>query len=171
MSSRRPEPTEGHATVSVGSKLHVWGGSLGSGSPKAPATTLETFDVSSRMWERPQKLQCSLPDGLMSMAVTADGGNAYFFGGRTGPDAYYNAVYRVNPSTLQCVELIPRNDPPREKAGSNVVYFNQNLVIYGGRTVEKNGVTDELLLFDLRTSEGCYISSFFLVYVIVSCPL
>ena len=150
MSSRRPQPTEGHATVGVGSKLHVWGGSLGSGSPKVQTTTLETFDVSSRTWERPQKLPCFLHDGLMNMAVTADGGNAYFFGGRSGPVAYHNTVYRVNPSTLQCVDLTPRNDPPKERAWSCMVHFNQKLVIHGGRTDQD---TDELHLFDLRTSE------------------
>ena len=88
------------------------------------------------------------------MAVTADGGIAYFFGGRSGSVAHHNAVYRVNPSILQCVELIPRNDPPKEKAWSCMVHFNLKLVIHGVRTDLQQDIDhDELHLFDLRTSE------------------
>lgn len=154
MSSRQPQPRQRHAAVGFGSKLYVCGG-FGSSSANIRGATLESFDVSSETWQQPQQLRgAGLPDGLWAMAATTDGENAYFFGGKTGtyPNyTFYNSIYKVSPSTLQCERLVP-SSAPKKTSGCGMVYYNQKLVIHGGYTSE--GMTDELYVFDLKTS-GC----------------
>lgn len=153
--SRQLQPRRNHAAVGVGKKLYVWGGNTGD-STKIPSTTLENFDVSSLTWGQPQRLDGFLPDGLWGMAITSDGEDAYTFGGRTGSYpkcTYFNTLYYVNPSTLQCRELVPGNpsQAPKKASGCRMVHFNGKLVVHGGYT--GGGRTDQLHVFDLKTSE------------------
>lgn len=153
MSSRSVQPAarRSHAAVGAGTKQYVWGG-----HPVSSTTTLESFDILSLTWEKPKRLLGSLPDGLWDMAITSEGDTAYSFGGRTGSYpacTYFNTLYQINLSTLECKELVPENpsQAPTKTACSGVVYFNGKLVVYGGYTGQER--TDELHVFDLRTSE------------------
>jgi len=160
MASKRAEPSkrQGHAAVSFGQKLYVWGGEGGS-SKTIPTTTVQTFGVSSETWEQHRRMQGFLPDNLCNMAVASDGEIAYFFGGRSGSRdkyTYTDSLCKLNLSTLQCTKLVARNHThaPEKKSHSGMVYFNKALVIYGGYTaVTGHEQTDELHVFDLRTSE------------------
>ena len=151
----QPLPRRGHAAVSVGRKLYVWGGH--NRSTKIRTATIESFDVSSETWLKSQQLHGSqLPNGLWDMAVTSDGEIAYTFGGRTGsyPDCtYYNTLYQINLSTMKCTELVPRSgsNPPMKACGSRMIYFSGKLVVYGGYT--GRDWTDQLRVFDLRKGE------------------
>lgn len=104
-------------------------------------------------------MQGFLPDNLCNMAVASDGEIAYFFGGRSGSRdkyTYTDSLCKLNLSTLQCTKLVARNHThaPEKKSHSGMVYFNKALVIYGGSTaVTGHEQTDELHVFDLRTSE------------------
>lgn len=146
--SREPLPRTRHAAVGVGKKLYVWAGYWAN-----QATTIETFDVSSEVWEHPRQLRGTLPHGLGHMAVATDGKSAYQFGGACVSRRYssLSSLYQIDLSTLQCRELVPRRSFPVPKRGSRMVYFNQKLVVHGG-FVNRN-VVDELKVFDLKMSE------------------
>ena len=159
MASKEPQRRESHAFIGAGQKLHIWGGF--SGRSATVDTQLQTFDVFSQTWERPRNLRGSCPDGLYNMAVTSDGERGYTFGGTTlsngsSDKVYYNTVYQFDPSTLGCKELVPRNpaSAPQKTAGSDMVFYDQKLVIYGGRTGSGAATVQNVLcVFDLRTSE------------------
>ena len=150
-----PVPRYRHAAAGVGQKLYVWGGS--GHTAKVETTKIESFDVTSETWQQPQQLHGSLPDGLRGMTVTTDGENAYSFGGSTDTSknlVYYNALYQINLSTLQCKELVPEasSQAPQKKSNSTIVCFNEKLVVHGGRT-SGGDLTNELHVFDLKSSE------------------
>lgn len=147
MSSTQPQPRYRHAAFGVGLKQYVW-----AGSADINTAQIETFDISSAKWEKPQLLQGSLPDSLSGMAVTTDGEHAYTFGGVKG-STRINTLYEINPRTLQCRELLPESSlhAPKGASASGLVYYKGKLVVYGGYTDE--GRTDDLHVFDLRKSE------------------
>ena len=149
MSSSPPQPRIDPAAVGLGQKLYIWGGC---GDSKFRTTSIESFNVSSLTWEQTQNFHGSPPDGLWNMAVTTDGQNAYTFGGMAvGPTC---TVYEFNLSTKQCRELVPVNPSyaPSKKGACRMVCLNQKLVVYGGASVPGTA-TDELHVFDIRTSE------------------
>ena len=107
---------------------------------------METFDVPSETWQQPQELRCSLPDNLCAMAVARDNENAYFFGGASGTRlnvTYFNTLYQLNLSTLECKELVPRNPSQAhvKQSDSGMVLFKNKLYysarrVHGGRPFE-----------------------------------
>lgn len=156
MWSQQPPPRESHAAVGVGQKLYIWGGideSSDDETDAATVTMIESFDVPSLAWQRPEKLSRPLPSGLEGTAVTSDGVNAYCYGGRIGHETYLNTIYQINPLTRQCKELVPK-DPscaPKRSSGSCIVYFDEKLVVHGGFTGQE--WTNQLRVFHLRSSE------------------
>lgn len=149
--SRQPQSRYLHAAVGVGQRLYVWGGKSIS---SMQTTTIESFDVSLEMWEKPQQLQDPLlPDGLYGMAVVSSGKNAYSFAGRTRSRSYFNTLYQIDLATLKCRELVQASSSqaPKKTCGSAMVHFKDMLVVHGGYTGEER--VDELHVFDLRTSE------------------
>lgn len=151
MSLRQPAARLGHAAVGVGSKLFIWAGFGGSGDVQA--STLESFNVSSLTWEQPKQLNGSLPDGLRNAAVTSDGENFYSFGGGT-PSGRINTLYKINPCTLLCRELLPNSLSyvPQKQYGCRSVCFKNKLVVYGGCT-DQHRYTPDPHVFDLDKSE------------------
>jgi len=148
MSSREPRPRSRHAAVGVGQKLYVWAGH----GPNIHTTTVERFDVCSEAWDPPWQLKgAALPEGFNNMAVATDGKKAYTFGGAIGDYPYFNTLYEVDLSTLECRELAPKTTSHAPKKSSQMVYFNHKLVVHGG--FMGPGVTGELMVFDLRTCE------------------
>ena len=151
MSSREPQPRTCPAAVEFRQKLYIWGGH---GHPaKIQASIVETFDVPSETWQQPQDIRGSLPDHLWGMAVVRDNEYAYFFGGVSRSSlnfTYFNTLYQLNLSTLECKELVPRNpsQAPVKQGGSGMVLFKDKLVVYGGKDR-----SNELYTFDLKNSE------------------
>ena len=153
MSCRQPQPRDRHAAFGIGQKLYVWAGD--SGRPNIPTTVIESFDVFSETWQRPQWLRGDLPTSLWDMAIATDGENAYSFGGWTyKPVGYdqYRKLYKINLSTLQCTELVPGypSYTPNRTVGAAMVYFDQKLVLYGKW---KDQDPTKIHVFDLKTGE------------------
>ena len=174
-SSREPQPMCFHAAVDFRQKLYIWGGL------RLPSmvhnSMLEMFDVPSEKWQQPQTLRGSrLPDDLCAMAVARDSEKAYFFGGMSFSSSkaardsenprffggvsdsssnltFFNTLYQLNLSTLECKELVPRNpsQAPVKQCGSGMVFFKDKLVVQGGYTGKD--CSNELYTFDLKNSE------------------
>ena len=158
MSFKEPQPRAGHAAVGAGQKLYIWGGDS---SYPIQATTIDTFDVPSLAWQEPQELCGSQPRNKMwGMAVATNGETAYFFGGKTESNTYSNTLFKIELSTLLCEEINHRtfSTAPKEKFFSCMLYFDEKLVVHGGYT-SAGEETEELHIFDLRTSECAYISA------------
>ena len=129
MTSKEPLPRKWHAAVGVGQKLYVW---AGDGS-NIQTTTIKHFDVCSEAWDPPWQLKgAALLEGFNNMAVATDGKKAYTFGGAIGDYPYFNTLYEVDLSTLECRELAPKTTSHAPKKSSRMVYFNQKLVVHGG---------------------------------------
>lgn len=144
---REPQPRRWHAALGVGDKHFLWGGQ----GDSIRTTQIETFDVFSTKWVEPQLLQGSLPDRLDSMAVATDGEKAYTFGGYRG-STRINNIYEINLLTSQCKEIPPASSySPPGVAGSGMVYWNEQLVVYGEYT--SKGRTNDLHVFDLKKSK------------------
>lgn len=117
---------------------------------------LETFDVLSETWQRPQELRGSPPDVLCAVAVAGDSESAYFFGGASvshSKNTFFNTLYQLDLSTLECKELVPRNpsQAPMKQSNSGMVLFKDKLVVQGGYTGKDR--SNELHTFDLKKSE------------------
>lgn len=152
MSAREPRARAWPAAVGVEESLFIWGGY---GYPtNIQPTTLEKFNVCSLTWEHPRQLNGFLPSGLNNSAITGNG-DFYSCGGDTA-SGRINTLYKINPCTLLCKELLP-NSPshaPQKQEGSRSVYFNSKIVIYGGYT--GLGRIGDLHVFDLEKGE--YVS-------------
>ena len=146
--SREPRPRWYHAAFGVGSKHFLWGGD---GSPAIQTAQIETFDISSATWQEPLLLKGSPPGRLDGMAVTTDGNSAYSFGGYVG-SIRTNSIYEINTQTLECTDVLPTSSSsPPGVAFSDMVFFQNLLVVYGGHT--DKGPTNDLYIFDLRRGE------------------
>ena len=152
-SSAEPQARLYHAAACVEGNMLIISGY---GSENEVPSALETYHVPSMTWQEQRQLSGqSLPDNFCSMAVASDGERAYLFGGYTGSRMCCNTLYEVDLTSLECTELVPATDSlsPIARWGSQMVFSEQRkLVVYGGRT--DAGLTDELLVFDLDTSEA-----------------
>ena len=140
--------------------MYIWAGS------GCRTDVVERLNLSTFTYEQRHLTNSSVPDVLDSMAVTWDESHGYTFGGRDGNIKRLNSIYCLNFSTLKCIEIVPATGSdtptPRDKCG--MVHFNRKLVVYGGHT--DDGISSDLLLFDLDNSKYCTIMC---VYVFVSC--
>jgi len=159
-----------HAAASVGQKLYVWGGRDYSGRERVQTATVESFDVSSESWLESRQLHGKLPDGLQGVAITLADESAYTFGGEAFVESlvgfkYFNKLFEINLFTLQCREIVPEphSHVPKKMSFSGMVHFNHMLVVHGGCCRYGQERTDDVYVFDLRTSEcgGCLHKSLF----------
>ena len=139
--------------------MYIWAGET------CRSNVVERLNLSTFTYEQ-MHLSSSAPDGLDSMAVAWDDSRGYTFGGRDGNGKKLNSVYCLDFSTLKCIEIVPAtgSDTPTPRDDCGMVHFNRKLVVYGGRT--DDGISSDLLLFDLDNSKYCKIRC---VYVFVSC--
>ena len=124
MSFKEPQPRAGHAAVGVDQKLYIWGGNSPS---RIQTATIDVFDVPSLAWQQPKKLRGSqLPDNMLGMAVATDGESAYSFGGKTDSKTAFNALFKVDLSTLLCTEIGHKisSTAPKKKSFSGMLYFD-----------------------------------------------
>ena len=100
------------------------------------------------------------------MAVAWDESHGYSFGGEDDFGNKFNSIYCLDFSTLKCIEIVPSTGSftPSPRSRSGMVHLNRKLVVYGGYT--DDGISSDLLLFDLDNSKYCKIMC---VYVFVSC--
>ena len=149
ISSAEPSARYHHTAVGVGSNMFVWGG-YGAGGSFVSSSIVERFNVQSTKWG--QLRSPSLPDGLCGMAVVSDGERAYCFGGLVFREhQLHNALYALDLSSMRCRELSTGAQSPTARAYSSIIHYARTLVLYGG--VTRSGVSDELFVFDLDTSE------------------
>ena len=153
ISTPEPSARSGHAAVGSGSNMFVWAGAGGGGSVVS-SSVVERFNVQSTSWQGPRQLRGqSLPDGLCSMAVASDGERAYYFGGYVGGGLQRcNSLYVLDLSSMQCRQMATGGESPTARSSSAVVHYRRQLVVYGGLT--GSGLSDELFVFDLDTSEA-----------------
>ena len=156
-STAEPQARFAHAAACVEGNMLIFSGCAG--IRVIPSALVETYHVPSMTWQEQRQLSGqALPVNFRSMAVASDGERAYLFGGLTGQfgsGKYCNTLYEVNLTSLDCRELVPAPDSlfPSARSDSHMVFSEQRkLVVYGGRT--DAGPTDELLVFDLDTSEA-----------------
>lgn len=159
MSFRFPQPAgrDRHAAVAIGQKLYVWGGD--GGDARIQTSRLESFDVISTSWQRPQQLTGDYPNTLWDMAVTTDGKNAYTFGGWTwSPGAISGLdkcgrLYKIDPSALEVKELVPGypSRTPSKTSSSDLIHFDNKLVLFGKLTDQDR--VESLHVFDLTAGE------------------
>ena len=149
-----------HAAASVAQKLYVWGGNDYSRPERVQTATVESFDVSSESWLESRQLHGKLPDGLQGAAITLVDESAYTFGGEAfveslGEFKYFNKLFEINLFTLQCREIVPEphSPVPKKMSFSGMVHFNHMLVVHGGCCRYGRDRTDDVYVFDLRTSE------------------
>ena len=140
--------------------MYIWAGT------GCRTDVVERLNLSTFTYEQRHLTNSSAPDGLYSMAVTWDESHGYTFGGRDGNRKRLNSIYCLDFSTLKCIEIVPAtgSSTPTPRDGCRMVHFNRKLVVYGGRT--DDGISSDLLLFDLDNSKYCKIMC---VYVFVSC--
>ena len=144
---REPKARFGHAAIVVDTNLLVWGG-----EDVYETSTVETVDVLSATWLEPRQLHGdTLPNGLYSMAFTADKKRAYVFGGYSNSTRQrYHQLFVIDLTSLVCRELVPGSSSrPSARQGSRMVCHGRKLVLYGGCT--DTGASDELHIFDLDT--------------------
>ena len=152
-----------HASFRIGRYIYIWAGT------GCRTDVVERLNLSTFTYEQRHLTNSSAPDVLDSMAVTWDESHGYTFGGRDGRDGNrkrLNSIYCLNFSTLKCIEIVPAtgSDTPTPRDDCGMVHFNRKLVVYGGFT--DDGLSSDLLLFDLDNSKYCKIMC---VYVFVSC--
>ena len=131
--------------------MYIWAGD------RCRSDVVERLNLSTFTYEQRQLTNSSAPDGLESMAVTWDESHGYTFGGMDGNRKKLNSIYCLDFSTLKCIEIVPAtgSDTPSPRSACRMVHFNRKLVVYGGFT--DDGISSDLLLFDLDNSKHCKI--------------
>ena len=146
-----PKARDLHASFRIGRYMYIWAGT------GCRTDVVERLNLSTFTYEQRHLTNSSAPDGLYSMAVTWDDSHGYTFGGKVGNGKRLNSIYCLDFLTLKCIEIVPatRSHTPTPRSASGMVHFNRKLVVYGGRT--DNGLSSDLLLFDLDNSKYCKI--------------
>ena len=146
-----PKARAGHASFRIGRYMYIWAGS------GCRTDVVERLNLSTFTYEQRHLTDSSAPDVLDSMAVTWDESHGYTFGGLGDRAQSLNSIYCLDFSTLKRIEIVPAtgSDTPSPRSASGMVYFNRKLVVYGGLT--DDGISSDLLLFDLDNSKYCKI--------------
>ena len=140
--------------------MYIWGGT------GCRTDVVERLNLSTFTYKQRHLTDSSAPIGLYSMAVAWDESHGYTFGGFDNNGKKLNSIYCLDFSTLKCIEIVPATGSftPSPRSRSGMVHLNRKLVVYGGYT--DDGISSDLLLFDLDNSKYCKIMC---VYVFVSC--
>ena len=138
---REPQPRCGHAAVTVGSKLYMWGGYAGSKPKGELATAVEVFNIGMEVWEQ-VPTHGTPPPGLSHTAYTVVGTSLYIFGGTDG--SHHNTLYKLDLCTLKWESISHSSRSPSWMVGSRMVSYGDNqLVLF----------TDRLHIFNLDKRE------------------
>ena len=151
-SSYEPLRRFGHAAVAVGSKVHMWRGTVPEGNVQEFGSTVEVFDVTTELWEQ-KSIRGVPPPGMSNTAYTVVGTSLYSFGGSDGK-AFSNSLYQLDLHTLEWKELVVRNpcSGPQRKRGSRMVSYGDNqLIVFAGKG--DNGFTNEMHIFNIEKGE------------------
>ena len=140
--------------------MYIWAGS------GCRTDVVERLNLSTFTYKQRHLTNSSAPDGLHCMAVAWDESHGYTFGGFDNNGKRLNSIYCLDFSTLKCIEIVPAtgSDTPTPRDECGMVHFNRKLVVYGGCT-DDDGISSDLLLFDLDNSKYCKIMC---VYVFVT---
>lgn len=137
-----PLPRWGHAIVSVGDRVYMWGGrteGFSVSTRKSLASCVEVFDLNTELWEK-KTTSGTPPLGLYNNAHALIGSSLYVYGGYDGQKSY-NTLYKLDLSTLQWTEVkySSGSKTPMKMSGCGMVaYGTQKLVLFGGY-----GVTED----------------------------
>ena len=150
-----PPPRYFHAAVSIGNKLHLWGGYAGSiEGTKELADVVELFDILTEIWEKKTSIGIP-PPGLRLAAHTVIGTSLYNFGGWHGTSRY-NSLHQLNTVSWEWKELVARNpsSAPMKKSGSGMVALDEKrLLVFAGHT--GSDWTNELHIYNIPEGMHC----------------
>ena len=152
----RAEPSArfDHAAFDFGQNMLMYAGLIISdGTSVVPSSVVESFNVLTTAWQKPQQLRgqslkISNMYGRTIMVAVSDGARkAYLFTPNNG------LVYCVDLSSLQCQQISTESTTARYDGNFYIamVCYRQKLVIYGGDNTL--ATSDEAVVFDLDTSE------------------
>ena len=127
--------------VPVEGKLHVWGGdsrnlSKGKVSLKDHTSTVFAFDSYLEIWSH-INAKGTPPPGLYRCAYTSAGHYLYTFGGHDSGHKYNSSLHQLDTKTSMWTEL--SKDGPMKKTSSAMVFYNNQLIVFGGAAAIPSG--------------------------------
>ena len=153
-----PPPRIGHAAVSIGNRLLLWGGYAGSDkSSKKLARAVEQFDILTEIWEKKTTFGTP-PLGLWDTGCASIGASLYNIGGFDGT-SQYKSLHELNTVSWEWKKLVAKNPssaPMKKYGGGMVALDEENLLILAGRSGRCiSDYTNELHVFNIPEGECC----------------
>ncbi|GAA5871363.1 hypothetical protein JCM8547_002646 [Rhodosporidiobolus lusitaniae] len=133
-----PGPRVGHASVSVGNVLIVWGGDTKTRPEERQDDGLYLLNLSTREWTRVKTLGRA-PEGRYGHAAAMVGSRFYVFGGQTDDGGFKNDLGWFDLQKLKqgqprwsFVDYTPNQVVPPPRTGHTCVTHGDCLYIFGG---------------------------------------
>ncbi|GAA5906771.1 hypothetical protein JCM6882_003297 [Rhodosporidiobolus microsporus] len=133
-----PGPRVGHASVSVGNVLIVWGGDTKTRPEERQDDGLYLLNLSTREWTRVKTLGRA-PEGRYGHAAAMVGSRFYVFGGQTDDGGFRNDLGWFDLQKLKqgqprwsFVDYAPGQVVPPPRTGHTCVTHGDSLYIFGG---------------------------------------
>ena len=165
-----PSPRAFAFAAPAGGRAYMWGGLADDFSARKAemAATVEIFDADTEKWTRTLTTGSRPPVGLYGGATASDDHRIYIFGG-FDVTSRHNSLHQLDTLTSDWKQLSPAHTlgGPMRKEGSRMVYYQDQLVLFGGRGAPSGytqpgasydgGWTNELHVFDLRKGKDYII--------------
>ncbi|GAA5841877.1 hypothetical protein JCM11251_005408 [Rhodosporidiobolus azoricus] len=133
-----PGPRVGHASVSVGNVLIVWGGDTKTRPEERQDDGLYLLNLSTREWTRVKTLGRA-PEGRYGHAAAMVGSRFFVFGGQTDDGGFRNDLGWFDLQKLKAgqprwsfVDYAPNQVVPPPRTGHTCVTHGDSLYIFGG---------------------------------------
>ena len=147
-----PSPRWNHYSAAVETKLYVWGGDTKDFSKDESklTSTLHVFDLFTESWKTKSTTGASPPGVTWGASATA-GHHLYQYGGYGSSSQ--SSLHHLDTTTSHWTKL--PEGPAKRKIGCCMVRCKDMLVLFGG--LSDGGLTDELHVFNLKTSKELYL--------------
>ncbi|GAA5977746.1 hypothetical protein JCM11641_001396 [Rhodosporidiobolus odoratus] len=133
-----PGPRVGHASVSVGNVLIIWGGDTKTRPEERQDDGLYLLNLSTREWTRVKTLGRA-PEGRYGHAAAMVGSRFFVVGGQTDDGGFRNDLWWFDLQKLKqgqprwsCVDYAPNQVVPPPRTGHTCVTSGDCLYIFGG---------------------------------------
>jgi N-acetylneuraminic acid mutarotase len=119
-----------HAAVTLGGKIYVWGGYMGSASSPSTLSSLEIYNPTTNSWSS----GATAPEVMRGQAAAVGtNGSAYSFGGASNLDVL-SSSYRYDPATNTWTPLAPM--PTAEWEAGAATANDGRIFVFGGASDE-----------------------------------
>lgn len=157
MAYSEPTPRQGCVSVTINSKVYVWGGKTSSGDT-SHLSNLYIFDIGTEKWQA-HSIAGQHPPGFFECAAAQFANKLYVYGGVNEKNRNTRSLYCLDLDLLLWKELLSsyyyRERGPMPKHSCGMVVHDDKIYIFGGFSVYK--VTNELHVFIPTT--GMYLTS------------